>query len=93
MNTNYVKNTWQDYEKVSDLAFELMKKLDLGSELDFNSWRLEDNKFCIVVDDRDCGGSDLWYFPIEWIDYDVEKICDLWYAEKEKTGSKLIGRV
>lgn len=91
MNANYVKHVWQDHEKVNNLAFELMKKLDLESERKFNEWRLEDGKFCIVIDDYDCGGCSIWYFPVEWLDYDVEKICELCRVEKEKTGSKLVG--
>ena len=91
MNIDYIKNSWKDYVKIGDKAYEIYKELEFGRDCDYEKWTIEDGRFCIYSHNYDCGGYDVNWIPLEWLELDVSEIRNRYNIERDKGNSSLIG--
>lgn len=83
MNISYVKNTWQDFNKVDLLAQKIYQELP-NHRNPYLRWELDGDKFYIIADCYECGCNDVIWFPIGWLELTPEDIGQKFVEDMKK---------
>lgn len=86
----YVANSFKDYQKISQWAYDVCKHLDGVCQIDYDRWEIdfEHDLFCIYTRDQDCGGFHEDSFPLEWVELEPEEVGRKWLEDRCKAVSE-----